>query len=152
MTTKRKTHQTARAGEYAVASELNRRGFDTVTFTGNMPEIDLIALTPEKKALRIQVKSQTGSGWLVNVDERLKEPQPDMFWALVLLPKAEDEPPRFWIISDKQMREKVIQKRYEEKIHLFAPGRPRWCKIEMWRVADFEGGWSRLTQSSPDLC
>lgn len=47
MATRRPTHQTARSGEYYVAAELNRRGFDTVTFTDNMPDYDAVALTAD---------------------------------------------------------------------------------------------------------
>ena len=69
MPTGRQTQQTGRAGEYYVAAELNRRGFDAVTFTGNMPEFDAIAVTARRKTLYIQVKAQTGRGWALNINE-----------------------------------------------------------------------------------
>lgn len=36
--TSARNQQTARAGEYFVAPELNRRGANAVTFAGNMPD------------------------------------------------------------------------------------------------------------------
>ena len=38
-----RNQQVARAGEYFVAAELNKRGAFAVTFAGNMPKIDLMA-------------------------------------------------------------------------------------------------------------
>ena len=58
MTSKRRTQLIGLSGEYYVAAELNRRGIHTVTFTGNIPDIDAIAITPRRKAIYIQVKTQ----------------------------------------------------------------------------------------------
>ena len=141
MPTRRPTHQTARAGEYYVAAELNRRGFDAVTFTGNMPGIDVIAVAADKRTFYIQVKAQTGHGWSVNIDERLRPATPGMFWVLVLLPNT-GEAPRYWVIPDDEMRG-IIQGQYDDRPHQFA-GKIKLCRLKMEAVEDREGGWCNL--------
>lgn len=144
MIIKRPAHQTGRSGEFYVAAELNRRGFDTVTFTGNMPKYDLIALTPDERALYIQVKTQTGSGWALRIADRLIPPTPDMWWVLVLLPYSE-APPRYWVIPDPEMRG-ILQNQYDRRPHAFDPAKSsgRMCKLPHRAIAELEGGWHRL--------
>ncbi len=56
-----RNQQTARAGEYFVAAELNKRGAFAVTFAGNMPKIDLIACNQnQSRTVHIQVKTKRG--------------------------------------------------------------------------------------------
>ena len=56
-----RNQQIARAGEYFVAAELNKRGAFAVTFAGNMPRIDLIACNQDQsRTIHIQVKTKRG--------------------------------------------------------------------------------------------
>ena len=142
MPTGRQMYQTARAGEYYVAAELNRRGFDAVTFAGNMPGIDAVAVAPNKRTLYIQVKAQRGQGWAVNINERTREPTLDMFWVLVLLPKT-GEPPRYWVIPDNDMRG-VIQGQYEERKHQFEGKKITLCRLKAHAVQGWEDQWGLL--------
>lgn len=140
MTTGRRNQQTARSGEFFVAAELNRRGFDAVTFTGNMPGIDAIAVTSRRKTFFIQVKTQRDSGgWQVDVRERARNPTRNMFWVLVLLRKAEE--PKYWMIPDKEMRS-IIQGQYEAREHQFE--KSNQCTLRLNAVAGWEAGWCRL--------
>ena len=144
MAAKRPPRLTARAGEYYVAAELNRRGFDTVTFTGNMPDMDVVAITPDKQARYIQVKAQSGYGWLVNINERLKAARPDMFWVLAYVPTNEDAP-RFWLIPDAEMRA-IIQRQYKERPHEFQEGNAKnMCRIKTREIEGRPTGWDLLT-------
>lgn len=43
MATGRENQLTKQVGEYLVAAELCRRGFIATTFTGNVPDFDIIA-------------------------------------------------------------------------------------------------------------
>jgi hypothetical protein len=55
------TQRVARAGEYFVAAELNKRGAYAVTFAGNMPKIDLMACNHDQsRTIHIQVKTKRG--------------------------------------------------------------------------------------------
>ena len=44
MKTGRSKYLTKQAGEYLVAAELSRRGYIATTFTGNVPDYDIIAV------------------------------------------------------------------------------------------------------------
>jgi hypothetical protein len=141
MPTGKQIQQTGRAGEYYVAAELNRRGFDAVTFTGNMPEFDAIAVTARRKTLYIQVKAQTGRGWALNINERLRKPTRNMFWVLVLLRKGEE--PRYWVIPDGEMRG-IIQGQYEARRDQFDGKKITLCRLKDEAVDEWQGGWCRL--------
>jgi hypothetical protein len=44
MKTGRGKYLTKQAGEYLIAAELSRRGYIATTFTGNVPDYDIIAV------------------------------------------------------------------------------------------------------------
>jgi hypothetical protein len=44
MATDRSNHLTKQTGEYLVAAELSRRGYIATTFTGNVPDYDIVAV------------------------------------------------------------------------------------------------------------
>jgi len=57
-------------GEYLVAAELGRRGLIATTFTGNVPDYDIIASTEKGKHISVQVKTIRGSTWQFgNIDK-----------------------------------------------------------------------------------
>jgi hypothetical protein len=105
MTTRRQTHQIGRAGEYYVAAELNRRGFDAVTFTGNMPGIDIMASrVGEGHTVFIQVKTKRRGNWHTSHLEGDKTPRKDFFWVFVALPEEQPGHPKYWIVPDCWIR------------------------------------------------
>lgn len=56
-------HNVGRAGEYLVAAELCRRGYTATTFSGNVPDYDIVAITPNGTNFNIQVKTSNHSSW-----------------------------------------------------------------------------------------
>jgi hypothetical protein len=54
---------TKQVGEYLVASELARRGLLVATFSGNVPDPDLIATDGRGFSLPLQVKTATAGSW-----------------------------------------------------------------------------------------
>jgi hypothetical protein len=50
-------------GEYLVAAELSRRGLIATTFTGNVPDYDIIASDEQGKHVSVQVKASSSSSW-----------------------------------------------------------------------------------------
>lgn len=108
-TTGARNQQTARAGEYFVAAELNRRGAYAVTFAGNMPGIDIMASNvSRKRTVGLQVKTRRRGDWQTTwVQGRLmrKNPKETHFWAFVDLTVPGAGPdyyivPNWWIRSD----------------------------------------------------
>lgn len=106
---KLRSDQVGRAGEYFVAAEITRRGGYAVTFSGNMPGIDIIASdgTHERK-VTIQVKTKTGGDWQTSTNRGRPwgtDPLDSRFWILVDLGKTLTPPgfyvmPAWWIEND----------------------------------------------------
>ena len=63
MATGRQNKLVGQTGEYLIASELSRRGLIATTFTGNVPDYDIIASTDKGKHISVQVKTITGTTW-----------------------------------------------------------------------------------------
>lgn len=50
-------------GEFLVCAELGKRGFIATSFTGNVPEFDLIVADEHLNAIPIQVKTSRSDNW-----------------------------------------------------------------------------------------
>lgn len=68
MATGRNMQLTKQVGEYLVASELARRGFLSSTFSGNIPEFDIVATNQKGISKLIQVKTVNGGSWQFSID------------------------------------------------------------------------------------
>jgi len=100
-----RNQQVARAGEYFVVAELNKRGAYAVTFAGNMPKIDVMACNQDQsRTIHIQVKTKRGGrSWHASIiDSKLMEPpgtplEETDFWVFVDLGDL-DTSPRYWVV------------------------------------------------------
>jgi Holliday junction resolvase-like predicted endonuclease len=63
MSTGRRNKLIGQTGEYLVAAELSRRGLIATTFTGNVPDYDIIASNEMGKHVSVQVKASSGASW-----------------------------------------------------------------------------------------
>ena len=114
--------QVGRAGEHFVAAELHRRGAYAVTFSGNMPEIDILASDVARtRTVSIQVKTKTAGAWQTSVKRgrrRRKSPDETDFWVFVDLGKdSEPRPdyfitPRWWIENSIYRRHRAYLARH----------------------------------------
>jgi hypothetical protein len=59
---------TGQIGEYLACAELGRRGFIATTFTGNVPEYDLLVCDDSLRTVPIQVKTSRGDNWPSRAD------------------------------------------------------------------------------------
>ncbi len=69
MATGRSNQLTKQVGEYLVACELARRGLLVATFSGNVPDFDLIATDLKGISCPIQVKTIRGGAWQFSIDK-----------------------------------------------------------------------------------
>jgi hypothetical protein len=69
MATGRSNQLTKQIGEYLVASELARRGLLVATFSGNVPDFDIIATNLKGSSCPIQVKTIKGGAWQFSIDK-----------------------------------------------------------------------------------
>ena len=60
---------TKQIGEYLVACELARQGLLIATFSGNVPDFDLIATDIKGSSRPIQVKTIKGGSWQFSIDK-----------------------------------------------------------------------------------
>jgi hypothetical protein len=67
MATGRRNQLTKQAGEYLVAGELSRRDFIATTFTGNVPDYDIVAVDEVGGHALIQVKATRSSSWVFDI-------------------------------------------------------------------------------------
>jgi hypothetical protein len=63
LATGRSNKLVGQTGEYLIAAELSRRGLIATTFTGNLPDYDIIASDQDGRHVSVQVKASRGTSW-----------------------------------------------------------------------------------------
>jgi hypothetical protein len=58
---------TKQIGESLVVSELGRHGFIATSFTGNVPNIDILAMEESGRTFAVQVKAIRGPSWQFDI-------------------------------------------------------------------------------------
>lgn len=124
-------------GEYLVAAELCKRGYQATTFTGNVPDFDIIAVDDNLESRPIQVKTINSASWQLNarsffdieVNPRTKKQTirkrgidyPDLTYVFVDL---RSEPvPDFYILRLKRLRD-IIFNNYKKNLEKHGGRRP----------------------------
>jgi hypothetical protein len=67
MATGRSNHLTKQIGEYLVAAELGRLDLVAATFSGNVPDYDIVATDSACSSVLVQVKAVTGTSWQFDI-------------------------------------------------------------------------------------
>lgn len=120
MGTGRSIQITNQIGEYLVASRLGRIGLFASTFSGNVPDYDIIATDSEFRSVPVQVKATNGTSWQFDI-RRFVDVQLEGKKQVVGLPVAlpdkivcvyvalsRDGNNRFYVISLKALQEMLI--------------------------------------------
>ena len=120
------THLTRQIGEHLVVAELGRHGIVATPFAGNMPDYDVVALTPAGQTLYIQVKAMNTGDWQLNSNRFLKveydrernqqrsaglrpAPVAPLFFVLVkIIAPGEDE---FYVLAYSEIQ-RIVRKHY----------------------------------------
>ncbi len=135
---KLKTDQVGRAGESFVAAEILRRGGYAVTFSGNMPGIDILASDAEHlRTITLQVKTRTTGDWQTSSTRgRLwaGDPGDDRFWALVDL--SAEHPvyfllPAYWIENDIKSTDDAFRALHVPRVSTHHA--IKTARVEQWR-------------------
>lgn len=137
MSTGRQNQITKQSGEYLVCAELCRRVYIATSFTGNVPDYDIIAINEKNKAIPIQVKTIRSGTWQLNarsyldieitvnkkqlINKRDLEGR-DLVHIFVKL--AEDGNDEFYIFRIKDLRE-IIYNGYKSFLEKHDGRRPR---------------------------
>ena len=93
----RSSHRTQWAAQFAVASELIKRGYEVALTMGNHPEVDLMAISPGKTQFVVDVKGlQKQNSWVL----KKRRSTQNLFYILALVPKG--EPNKFFILTQDE--------------------------------------------------
>ncbi|MBM4300679.1 MAG: hypothetical protein FJ121_03980 [Deltaproteobacteria bacterium] len=156
----RKNLLTKQIGEYLVAAELGRKGLIATTFTGNVPDFDILATNETFKTIPIQVKTIWGprGAWqldaenFINIDitngfqkviGKKGLSNPDLICIFVRLTSQGDD--EFYIFRLSDLQESIVD-HYSQNLEKHGGKRPRnenstHISINPEYLKRFEGNW-----------
>lgn len=153
----------AQWGEHLACTELNRRGFFSTPFAGNLPEIDILCCDENLRTIPIQVKAFRGNSFPSTADKYMdvefdKEnrqivkpkkdiPNPDLIYLLIKLggEYGQDE---FYLLRKKDLF--VVQYNYYrdwlKKYDNLRPNKPRslHCSVMLKYLKKYKDNWDVL--------
>src|SRR5215469_9139955 len=104
-------HRTQWAAQFAVASELCKRGYEVALTMGNHPVVDLMAVSPKGVPFLISVKGRYKKNfWPV----RLRKARGKLFYALAFVPEVGQN--RFFILT----QEAIEKEKWRDLQHAIA--------------------------------
>lgn len=165
MATGRDQQLTKQAGEYLVVAELCRRGFVATTFTGNVPEFDILATDKGLSTIPIQVKTIKKGDWqpklkdfveisqsgdIQTVKGKTKLANPDLIYIFVRLRgQNQDE---FYVCLQKDVQD-IMYKKYNKYLKKWGGRRPKnpkstHCKVTLKDLEDYDykDAWEIITK------
>ena len=101
---KARSHQTQWAAQFAVASELCKRGYEVAFTAGHTtPVADLMAVSPRKKMMfLVDVKGlYRRNAWII----KRKPPMSNLFYILAYVPA--NEPNQFFVLTQQQVAQHI---------------------------------------------
>jgi hypothetical protein len=103
MKKRRSVHQTQWTAQFAVASELSKRGYQVALTLGNHPTVDLMVVSPSGKHFLVDVKGQYSRNfWPVKRAPK----RDDLFYVLAYVPDSAAN--QFFVMTQEQV-EKAIE-------------------------------------------
>ena len=158
MATGRSNQITKQIGEYLVASELGRIGLVAATFSGSVPDYDIIATDSGFRSVPVQVKTSNGTSWQLDirrfVDIQLDGQKQiigrpvavaDNIVCVMLALSREYGKDRFYVLSLKALQKLLItgHRSYLEKHGWVRPKKfdSFHCAIKEEKLAAFKDAW-----------
>ena len=142
--TRRSTHRTQWAAQFAVASELCKKGYEVAFTVGNHPNVDLMATSPSGVSFGIDVKGlYRRNFWAV----KAKPFKSGLFYILAFVP--DDAPNRFFILDQTQVNAEIAAEIERAIFRARSKGRTD-TKAEVfpglgWKFAEqYEDAWKTL--------
>lgn len=99
---KRSVHRTQWAAQFAVASELCKRGYQVALTMGNHPEVDLMVISTNRFQFIVDVKGQYKKNWWLISP---KPPRENLFYVLAFVP--DDEPNQYFVLGQGEMNVEI---------------------------------------------
>lgn len=155
-------------GEFLVCAELGRRGLIATSFTGNVPEFDLLVADEALRTVPIQVKTSRSDNWPTRADLWLdlvidgdskkqidngykKIAHPELIYVCVQLAGADSEAvDRFFVLTKSQLQ-KICAENYRAWMNGIGWKRPRNYKsldnrYYIDNLLPYEDNWSLVSQ------
>jgi len=157
---------TKQVGEYLVCAELCRKGLISTSFTGNVPEFDILAIGENNIAKRIQVKTIRNGNWQFDAERFIKIkkfvknskmmqkvigpvelPLEELYYVFVNLKSSgKDE---FYILTLKELQE-IIENHYTEELKKIGDHRPRkpdstHAALQPRDLIKYKDKWNKIT-------
>lgn len=163
MATGRSIQLNKQIGEYLVACELARRGLLVSTFSGNVPDFDIVAADSNGSSIPIQVKTIRGGAWQFSADKfieikfegnrqipgtKIAPRIPHLLCVLVLATEYGKD--RFYILEWEQLRDVAVSK-YCAWLTTKGGIRPKrydslHCSVLPEHLTEFENRWDKITE------
>ena len=143
---RRSGHQTQWAAQFAVASELCKRGYEVALTMGNHPTKDLMVVSPNGVAFFIDVKGlYKRNFWAV----RQKKETDDAFYVFAFVLTGEKN--RYFILSQRDVNAGIQHEHSQAEGRALAKGRDknwvdRFPGITWAYASTFEDRWDNLPE------
>jgi len=150
-------------GEYLVACELARRGLIVATFSGNVPDFDLIATDSKGSSCPVQVKTASKGAWQFSVDkfaeitfdgkkqiigQSISQTIPDLICVFVIAGEKYGED-QFFIVEWAKVQQIVIanHKRWLDAHGGVRPKKPEsmHCAVNKEDLKDYKDNWNLIS-------
>ena len=162
MVTGRDMQLTKMVGEYLVSAELCRRGLLATTFTGNVPDFDIIATNKNLVSIPVQVKTSAKGDWMlradffldINYDEKTKTQRitgmknlgENLLYVFVKLKDNDVDKDQFYILRAKDLQ-RIIFNNYDEYLTKHRGRRPKNSKsmhtaIRLEDISGYQNNWN----------
>lgn len=164
MATGREMQLTKQIGEYLVCAELCRLKFVATSFTGNVPEFDILAINDKHETNPIQVKAIKSTSWQFDAGkfldisfdnehnmQRIERKKPlknrDLICIFVkLVSQSQDE---FYIFRLGDLQE-ILYRNHTKCLNKYGGKRPRnWksthCAVSPESLSRYRNNWKLLT-------
>lgn len=162
MATGRSNQLTKQLGEYLVACELARRGLLVATFSGNVPDFDLIATDRKGASCPVQVKTIKGGSWQFSINkfadisfdgnrqiigDKKTLPIPQLVCVFVVAAEEYGQD-RFFILEWSKVQDILVanHKRWLDAHGGVRPRKPdsMHCALRQADVEEFKDNWSLI--------
>lgn len=160
-----KNQLTGQIGEHLACAELGRRGYIATSFSGNVPEFDLLIANENLQTIPIQVKTLTEGNWTTKITDWIdiiiddnekkqidngnkKIDNPDLIYICIMLKNKSSDKDRFFILTKKDLQT-ICTKSYRKWMDSKGWKRPNNyksidCKYGIEDIRDFENNWGLI--------
>lgn len=162
MATGRNNQTIKQVGEYLVASELARRRFLVATFSGNVPDFDMIATDSKGKSTPIQVKTSRNGSWQFTINKfadisfsekkqiigkKIENEIKDLICVFVVAKETYGND-RFYIVNWSEAQDIIIN-HHQYWLDIHGGERPKkfdsmHCAISEKDLEDFKDNWELI--------